>query len=260
MKYLFILLCVLCNTLNVLAQNIPTVPCSFCGGRGAFVTMAGMSTCMLCNGTGRMVDPNYANQRAAEQGRIDGERIRRQAQERHNNNGLLQTAEALREWANGNIVTAYTKMKRASTILNYAEAYAYFGLMNEIGVNCSANRTYAKQLYQKGKNLGSKGCIIALDRISRHGFLAANSTTRNNARRGAIANCNNIDQLASMTTIPSFDFSPSTSSYSGSSSSHSNYVDVRVYPPDMTGYGPKKFRCPTCGEVSFEHVHVKKRY
>lgn len=110
MKKIAFIIITLFNVITLAAQSVPKVPCTGCAGYGGMSTMAGFIPCMMCGGTGYMTDPNYLNQQAYERGRQMGEKMRKEAEERANNDPVQLLADGMKAIADGDDSKAYEKI------------------------------------------------------------------------------------------------------------------------------------------------------
>lgn len=181
-----ILLCLLLSLFSVVnaQQSVPTVACMYCGGTGR----AGYTFCVFCQGSGRMVDPQYQNQKAYELGQSLGLCSQGQIY-------LIQ----------GLYSEAFNAFDQAMNLQNI-EAVFFIGVCYELGMGVDVNHELAYDCYALAKKYGDANGRVAIDRINKSGYWPATEQTRQNFRNAlktdleikgnaAIMNSNNHNNM-----------------------------------------------------------------
>ena len=228
MKKIAFIIITLFNVITLAAQSVPKVPCTGCAGYGGMNTMAGFMPCMMCGGTGYMTDPNYLNQQAYERGRQMGEKMRKEAEERANNDPVQLLADGMKAIADGDDTKGYEKIERSFICFGNKNALFILGAMSELGMGTDVNQEYAKRVYNAGVKMGDENCKQALQRISKYGYWEANSTNRQGFRNIII---NHIVNVQSITNA-------AVSNVFGGSSLGNN---------SSSSYGSSSRKCSSCG-------------
>lgn len=213
MKKIAFIIITLFNVITLAAQSVPKVPCTGCAGYGGMSTMAGFIPCMMCGGTGYMTDPNYLNQQAYEY----GHQMRKEADERANNDPVQLLADGMKAIADGDDSKAYEKMRRSFIIGSNKLALFFIAAMEELGLGTDVNKADAKRLYEVGSGMGEENCKQALQRISKYGYWEANSTNRQGFRNIIINHIVNTNAAVSNVFGGSSLGNNSSSSYGSSS-------------------------------------------
>jgi TPR repeat protein len=173
---LLVLLIVGCS-LNSYSQNSPEyVACSMCAGRGGFHNVAGYQTCLYCNGTGKMKNPQRYIEDAAKQGQADAEEYLRKRERGEIYDPAKQgqmDAEVylgVRSKIEGKYTNAFTSLLKAA---NYGIVKAMYEVaeLYELGLGTAQNLTVAKKWYTKAyengfelASVGIAGCDAALSK------------------------------------------------------------------------------------------------
>lgn len=229
MKKIAFIIITLFNVITLAAQSVPKVPCTGCAGYGGMSTMAGFIPCMMCGGTGYMTDPNYLNQQAYEYGRQMGEKMRKEAEERANNDPVQLLADGMKAIADGDDTKAYKKLNESFNLGGNKLALFLIAAMNELGMGTDVDKSCAQNLYKFGaNNMGEENCKQALQRISKYGYWEANSTNRQGFRNIII---NHIVNVQSITNA-------AVSNVFGGSSLGNN---------SSSSYGSSSRKCSSCG-------------
>ena len=254
MKKIVFIIIALFNVFTLAAQNVPKVQCTGCAGYGGMNTMAGFMPCMMCGGTGYMTDPNYLNQQAYEYGRQMGEKIRKEAEEKANNDPVQLVADGMKAIANGNDSKAYEKMRNSFIIGSNKLALFFIAAMEELGMGTDVNKADAKRLYKVGAGMGEENCKQALQRISNSGYWEANSINREGFRNIVINHIGNIQSItnAAVSNV----FGGSSLGNNGSFSSSSNKCSSCGGTGNCTGCGGKKRYWEEVGQYT-GHSHEK---
>lgn len=146
----------------VIAQNVPTVTCSICGGYGGMSTMAGFIPCSMCKGSGRMTDPQYQIQQAYNWGKC-----------------CMLVANGKQMLAEQKYDEAYEEFREAYNEHSNAEAGYYLGVMYELGMEVVTNRSRAYELYQYAARKGVENAKAAMRRIQTSGYWNDTDAMRN---------------------------------------------------------------------------------
>lgn len=244
----------LLNVISMAAQSVPKVQCTGCGGFGGMSTMAGFMPCMMCGGTGYMTDPNYLNQQAYERGRQMGEKIRKEAEEKANNDPIQLVTDGMKAIANGNDSKAYDKMRNSFIKGSNKLALFFIAAMEELGMGTEVNKTDAKRLYEVGAGMGEENCKQALQRISKYGYWEANSTNREGFRNIVLNHIVNVQSITNAAVLNVFGGSSLGSS--GIYNSSSNKCSSCGGTGECSGCGGKKRYWQEVGQYT-GHSHEK---
>lgn len=154
----------------------PMVTCSGCGGRG-YVMGYGPMTCLVCHGKGKVVDPQYAVQRARNNGSADAD---------------IDCAKT--DLKNGNEFSAFDKFcevyNNCDSHDRGGKAAYWIGVCFEYGFGTNVNQQKAKEFYRYAKEHNYSDGKEAYLRVINRGFISATETNRKNFIRTLIAKDN----------------------------------------------------------------------
>lgn len=247
-------------SITALGQNIPTVPCSSCGGTGR----AGYVACYMCQGSGRMTDPKYANQQAYEYGRRLMDQAVKRNEEAESKNADALIYNGARAVVRGDYRIALSKFEKAMMELGDGSAYFYFGAMHELGMGTSVNRDFAVRCYNAGSRKNDPNCIKALARINDSGHWNATEATRNRFRQ-ILSNMLNQASSIGNAIISQDRFDGNNSSNkqrSICSRCHGTKYDSQAYKYSASAdsyHNHLGNSCKYCGKSS-DHFHYKCHY
>ena len=143
-------------TQEVKAQNVPMVPCVYCGGTGMSIVGSAWP-CTFCEGSGRIPD-------AYEYGKMLA----------LSSNLLFKGEAAL---ARGDYDGAYAAFREGLDYGN-AKIIAYVGCCLELGMGVAVDRDLALECYQLACDKGDTDGKAALERIRTEGFWEATDASR----------------------------------------------------------------------------------